>query len=94
MLAESYPDLAYAATLAERLPARRIRIAKTRHAEREFACDLLARAEWMTDNRVDLGGLDAARASGDDFDAHLMASAVLRCVIEGTALADRDWMTL
>lgn len=92
VLAESYPGLAYAATLAERLPARRIRIAKTRRAEREFACDLLVRAEWVVDNRVDLGGLDAARASEDDFDAHFMASAVLRCVIEGTPLADRDWI--
>ena len=92
VLAESYPSLAYAATLAERLPARRIRIAKTRRAEREFACDLLVRAEWVVNNRVDFGGLDAARASEDDFDAHFMASAVLRCVIEGTALADRDWI--
>lgn len=92
VLAESYPGLAYAVALAERLPARRIRVAKTRRAEREFACGLLVRAEWVAGNRVDLGGLDAARASEDDFDAHLMASAVLRCAIEGSSLGDRDWI--
>ena len=50
------------------------------------------RAEWVADNRVDLGGLDAARTSEDDIDAHFLASAVLRCAIEGTSLADRDWI--
>ena len=92
VLAEIYPGLAYAAALAGCLPTRRIRIAKTRQAERDRACDLLARAEWVANNGVDLGELGPVRASEDAFDAHFTAAAVLRCVVEGVSLADENWI--
>ena len=92
VLAESYPGLAYAAALAECLPARRIRIAKTRRAERERVCELLMQAEWVACHRVDLGDLGPVRVSDDDFDAHMTASGVLRCVIEGAPLTRSEWV--
>ena len=92
VLAESYPALAYAAALAENLPTGRIRLGKTNPDERNCACDLLAQAEWVDVNRVDLGELGPVRASDDDFDAHITAAAVLRCFIEDIPLANRDWI--
>ena len=92
MLAESYPALAYAAALAENLPTGRIRLGKTNPDERNCVCDLLAQAEWVDVNRVDLGELGPVRASDDDFDAHITAAAVLRCFIEDIPLANRDWI--
>ena len=92
VLAETYPGLVYAAALADGLPARRIRIAKTRRAERDRVCDLLMQAEWVACHRVDLGELDSARESDDDFDAHLTAAAVMRCVIEDARLVCADWI--
>ena len=92
VLAETYPGLAYAAALAGRLPARRIGIAKTKPVERDIAYNLLAQAEWVADNSVDLGELGPSRASDDDFDAHITAAAVLRCMIEGAPLVDSDWV--
>ena len=92
VLAESYPALAYAAALAENLPTSRMTLGKTNPAERNCACDLLAQAEWIVGNRVDLGELGPVRASDDDFDAHITAAAVLRCTLEGVPLADESWI--
>ena len=92
VLAETYPGLAYAAALAGRLPARRMRIAKTQRAARDCACECLRQAGWVVSNRVDLGDLGPVRASDDDFDAFLTAAAVLRCVIEDCPLAESDWV--
>lgn len=92
VLAESYPGLAYAAALADCLPTPRIRIAKTRRAERDRACEILMRAAWVARHRVDLGDVGPVRDSEDDFDAHITAAAVLRCVIEDVPLASRDWI--
>lgn len=92
VLAETYPGLAYAAALADGLPAPRIRIAKTRRPARDDACDRLARAAWVADHRVDLGDLDAARRNDDDFDACLTAAALLRCVREERELAGLEWI--
>ena len=92
VLAETYPGLAYAAALADGLPAARMRIAKTRGAAREGACDRLTRAAWVGDHRVDLGDLDAARRNDDDFDACLTAASLLRCVCEQRELADLEWI--
>lgn len=92
VLAESYPGLAYAAALADDLPASRTGIAKTCRSARDDACDRLARAAWVRDHRVDLGDLDAVRRNDDDFDACLTAAALLRCVCEQRALADLEWI--
>ena len=92
VLAETYPGLAYAAALAGCLPARPMRIAKTKRAARDCACECLAQATWVTDGRVDIGKLGSARDSEDDFDAHLTAAAVLRCTIEGIPLARPEWI--
>ena len=92
VLAETYPGLAYAAALADGLPAARMKIAKTRRSARDDACDRLARAVWITDHGVKLGDLDAARRNDDDFDACLTAAALLRCVREQRELADSKWI--
>ena len=92
VLAETYPGLAYAAALANGLPAARMRIAKTRRPARDDACDRLARAAWVADHHVDLGDLDAARRNDDDFDACLTAAALLRCVRQQRELAGLEWI--
>ena len=92
VLAETYPGLAYAAALAGHLPARPMRIAKTKRAARDCASECLAQAAWVSDGLVDVGKLGSVRASDDDFDAHLTAAAVLRCVIEGIPLARPEWI--
>ncbi len=92
VLAETYPGLAYAAALADDIPAARMRIAKTRELEREGACCRLTKAAWVANYSVDLGDLDAARCNDDDFDACLTAAALLRCVCEKRELADSKWI--
>ena len=91
VLCETYPGLAYAAALADKLPTGRIRNSKSDRKWRSDACDSLARAEWVRGNRVDLGNLNALGAKDDDFDAHFTAAAVPRCVLEGIGLAHADW---
>ncbi len=92
LLTETYPGLAYAAALADELPAAPLRIAKTSASERGSACDLIGRASWVRENRADLGDLDAARASEDDFDALFTAAGVLRCAIEGLPIVFPRWI--
>ena len=75
-----YPALAYAAALADGLPTGRITNAKTNRMWRNEVCERLARAEWVDGNGIDLGDLNGPRANEDDFDAHLTAAAVLRCI--------------
>ena len=91
VLCETYPRLAYAAALAPALPSGVMRIFKTRKGPRNAACDRLARAEWVRLHGIDLGDLDRPRANEDDFDAHLTAAAVLRCVHEGMRLDHPQW---
>ena len=92
VLAETYPGLAYAAALAERLPAGRMRVAKTKREEREYFCDRLAKAAWVREHGVCLGDLVPARVDDDAFDSHVTAAAVLRCLLEGRALCDAEWI--
>ena len=47
---------------------------------------------WVVANGVDLGDLGPTRTNEDDFDAHLTAAAVLRCVLEGTPLTRSEWI--
>ena len=92
VLCETYPRLAYAVALADELPTKRIRGAKTKPEWRNAKCKLLKQAGWVRENRVDLGELDPPRKNDDDFDAHFTAAAVLRCVCEGRPLADPTWI--
>ena len=92
VLCETYPALAYAAVLADSLPTGRIPNSKTKPAWRNDVCDRLAQAEWVHEHGIDLGDLGPVRANEDDFDAHMTAAAVLRCICEGRRLAAPDWI--
>ena len=92
VLAETYPALAYAAALATDLPTHRVRVAKTQQTTRDRVCGHLEQMPWVVANGVDLGDLGPTRTNEDDFDAHLTAAAVLRCVLEGTPLTRSEWI--
>ena len=92
VLCESYPKLSYAAALTPELPAGPLQVAKTKSEQRQWACDLLNGADWVRENDVDLGDLSGPRASEDDFDAHMTAAGLLRCVIEGRPLGNLEWV--
>ncbi len=92
VLCEIYPSIAYAAALADKLPEGRLRISKTNQQQREEACECLKKNNWVKRNQIDLGDLDPLIKSEDDFDAHLTAAAVMRCVIERRPLASQDWI--
>ena len=92
VLAETYPALAYAVALATDLPTHRLRVAKTHHAARDRVCGHLAQMPWVVANGVDLGDLGPTRTNEDDFDAHLTAAAILRCVLEGTPVTRSEWI--
>ena len=62
VLAESYPRLAYAAVLAARLPAGRMRVTKTKREARELFCDRLARAAWVRPERRGSGSTASVSA--------------------------------
>ena len=47
---------------------------------------------WVAANGVDLGDLGPTRTNEDDFDAHLTAAAILRCVLEGTPVTRSEWI--
>ena len=92
VLAETYPGLAYAAALADDLPACQWKVAKTKSEVRNLACELLEATLWVRQCEVDLGELEPARTDEDAFDSHLTAAAVLRCGVEGRALCDESWI--
>ena len=92
VLAETYPGLAYAAALANDLPACRLKIAKTKSDQRKQGCDLLQTMSWVREGRVNVGDLDPALVDEDAFDSHFTAAAILRCSIAGLALCDRQWI--
>lgn len=90
-VAETYPGIAYGVALAEELPCRRLLVAKTRVEARRRYCDRLLEAAWIKAHRVDLGDVEAARASEDEFDSWITAVAVLRCLVAGHALLAPEW---
>ena len=92
VLAETYPGLAYAAALADTLPASQLKVAKTKPDPREHVCALLQATPWVRRLGVDLGDLEPVRKDEDAFDSHLTAAAVLRCGLEGRALCDDKWI--
>ena len=92
VLAETYPGLAYAAALANTLPASQLKVAKTKPDPREHVCELLQTTPWVRRLGVDLGDLEPVRKDEDAFDSHLTAAAVLRCGLEGRALCDHEWI--
>ena len=81
VIAEGYPGIAYTAALRESLPARRLKVAKTKRQQREAALGLLTNATWVTNHSVAIHDLDEALASEDDFDALMSAAGLLRCVL-------------
>ena len=90
VLAETYPALAYGVALADKLPTRRMRLAKTKEAKRRRALEDVAEASWVKRGGVDLGPLGPAQANDDAFDSHMTAAAVLRCILEDCALVAPD----
>ncbi|MDE0310539.1 MAG: DUF429 domain-containing protein [Acidiferrobacterales bacterium] len=93
-LCETYPGIAYATALAEadELPTRRLIVSKTKREQRNEVCELLKEANWVKDNEIELGELEALVKNDDDFDAHLTAAAAMRCVIEKRRLTSRGWI--
>ena len=92
LLAETYPGLAYAAVLADTLPAARLVIAKRNRAQRIKACKRFAAADWVREGGVELPDLKEARADEDDFDALFTAAAVLRCAVESVPIVFPRWI--
>ena len=92
VLCEMYPSIAYATALVDELPTCKLIVSKTQQQQREKACERLKTANWVTSNQIDLGELDALKKNEDDFDAHLTAAAVMRCVVEGEPLTSQDWI--
>jgi len=76
----------------DKLPTFRLRIHKTKQQQRKEACDLLKSANWVTTYGVDLGDPNPLIENEDDFDAHLTAAAVMRCVIERRSLTSQNWI--
>ena len=92
VLCESYPSIAYATALVDKLPTCKLIVGKAKQQQREKACERLRTANWVTRNKIDLGELNALKNNEDDFDAHLTAAAVMRCVVEGMPLTSQDWI--
>ena len=91
VLCETYPRVAYAIALTDELPTCMLRVSKTKRAERIRACEVLEEANWVKKNDIKLGNLAALINNADDFDAHLTATAFMRCVIERRPRMDEGW---
>ena len=92
VLCGTYPCLAYAAALADALPAPALVWAKTRGPARAEGCERLGRAGWIRQHGVRLDDVARARANEDDFDARFTAAAVLRCLVEDRPLVSDAWV--
>ena len=92
VLCETYPGIAYATALVDKLPTCKLIVGKAKREQREKACECLATADWVTKNQIALGDLDALIKNEDDFDAHLTAAAVTRCDVERLPLTSQDWI--
>ncbi len=92
VLCETYPGIAYATALVDKLPTCKLIVSKTKQEQREKVCELLETATWVKRNHIDLGALDALIKNEDDFDAHLTAAAVMRCAVERRSLTSQDWI--
>ena len=92
VLCESYPSIAYATALVDKLPTCKLIVGKAKQQQREKACEHLRTANWVTRNKIDLGELNALENNEDDFDAHLTAAAFMRCVVERMPLTSQDWI--
>ncbi|MEM8931891.1 MAG: hypothetical protein AAGE94_11995, partial [Acidobacteriota bacterium] len=90
VLAEAYPGLAYATALADRFPTPRLLVGKTKAPQRDAFCDALLDAPWVREHAVDLGDVASCRLDEDDFDAHVNATAVLRCLLTGQELCHAE----
>lgn len=91
-LVESYPGLAYAAAIAERLPEARLRVSKTTADERNRFCGQFEAAAWVTQHQAHVGDLTEARGNEDVFDSLVTAAAILRCILEARPLCADEWV--
>ena len=92
VVAETYPRLAYAAALNERLyPApRRLGIPKTKRDQRDRVARKFKRLDWVTEH---LDSYDEEFSEDEDrFDSFLTAAAVVRCVLEGVLIVSPEWI--
>ena len=92
VLCEAYPRLAYAAALADALPAPALAWAKSHEPARAEGCERLRRAGWIREHGVRLCDVERARTNEDDFDALFTAVAVLRCLVEDRPLVSDAWV--
>lgn len=88
VVAEGYPAIAYTAALRESLPARLLKVAKTKREQRQIALGLLDKASWVANHSVVIHDLEEAKESEDDFDALMSAAGLLRCVLENHDLEE------
>lgn len=86
VVGEVYPRAAYATALVDDAPRARLAVAKSDPAVRAAALARLGRSRWVRDRAVTIADLGPARASEDDFDALVTATALLRCLIEDLPL--------
>jgi 8-oxo-dGTP diphosphatase len=95
VLAESYPRACHGVALAERLPVPIQSIARTTRSDRMERLHALRRMPWFEAVSIEPGDLEAAAASGDEFDALLQAAAIVRLVESSTplssSLVDARW---
>ncbi len=86
VLAEGYPKAAYGAALASSLPAAPRGLAKNQRKVRGAAYEELRLAQWVEAYNVQLPETEAVVSDDDRFDATMMATAWLRCVLAGQPL--------
>lgn len=92
VVAETYPRLAYAAALNERLcpVPRRLGIPKTKEDKRDRVARRFKELDWVKGH---LGSYDEEFSGDEDrFDSFLTAAAVVRCVLEGKSIVSPEWI--
>jgi hypothetical protein len=92
VVGEIYPKAAYVIALSPAPPALRkpLALQKSRCSVRRAAIETFRDAAWVGRHGVRIDDLDAALDSEDAFDALLSAAALLRCMLEGSALTRGD----
>ena len=91
VVAEIYPRLAYGLALSEAPAGQRrcVRVAKTDpHERKAFLRQLTRGGSWARLQHLELLDQEWAKDSEDAFDAFVTAIALLRCILEGTAISD------
>ncbi|MCP5059287.1 MAG: hypothetical protein GY937_21500 [bacterium] len=87
VLGEVYPRAAYALALSAQLPTQPRDVAKTKRGAREHAIEELKNATWPARAGLRLPDLKPSLDSEDDFDALMVAVALVRLLHEGIPLS-------